>query len=226
MQGSLVSVVIPVYNGERYVNETLKSVLSQDYEPVEIIVVDDGSTDKTADIVLSHETLHYIYQENQGPSAARNTGIVAAQGEFIAFLDADDMWEPEKLSLQVGYLIRHPDVGFVYAHRRMILEEGVEPPPWYTEEDVPGLFAGALVARKGVFDNIGVFNPEYRFGENAEWLARAKDGGISMAVLPETLLISRIHGNNLTHHSDEMRHSVLKALKSSIDRQRDRGGPK
>ena len=224
MQEHLVSVIIPVYNGERYLDQTLDSVLRQDYQPIEIIVVDDGSTDRTAEIVRSYQTILYIYQNNQGPSAARNTGITAAQGEFVAFLDADDMWTPQKLRLQVAYLTQHLEVGFVYAHRRMIIEEGVEPPHWYREKDSPGLFAGTLVARKKIFEKVGLFNPEYRFGENAEWLARAKDAGISLAILPETLLISRVHGQNLTHHSDAMRSNVLKALKSSIDRQRSNKG--
>jgi glycosyltransferase involved in cell wall biosynthesis len=226
MKSPLVSVIIPVYNGDQYLDDTLQSILSQNYAPVEIIVVDDGSTDKTADLVRAYDTIHYIYQHNQGPSSARNTGIAASQGEFVAFLDADDMWVPEKLSLQVGYLIQHPDVGFVYAYRRMILEKGIEVPPWYIDKDHPALFAGALVARRNIFDNVGVFNPEYRFGENAEWLARAKDAGISMSVLPDTLLISRIHGQNLTNHSNAMRHGILKALKASIDRQRSKGGNK
>jgi len=223
MQGPLVSVIVPVYNGERYLDATLKSIFNQDYQPIEIIVVDDGSTDNTAEIVRSHQNIHCIYQDNRGPSAARNIGIAAAQGEIIAFLDADDVWVPQKLSMQVAYLTQHPDVGFVYAHRRMIIEEGVEKPPWYREQDNPGLIAGNLVARKNIFENVGFFNPEYHFGENAEWLARAKDAGIPMAILPETLLISRVHGQNLTHHSDEMRSHILKALKSSIDRQRSKG---
>lgn len=220
MQKPLVSVIVPVYNGQRYLEATLKSIFDQDYEPVEIIVVDDGSTDGTAEIVKSYPVVRYIYQNNQGPSAARNTGIAAAQGEMIAFLDADDLWLPNKLSLQVGYLRQHPEKGLVYAHRRMIIEEGVETPPWFSANDTPALFAGAVLVRKNVFEQVGFFNPEYRFGENAEWLARVKDAGILLHVMRETLLISRVHACNLTHRSNEMRSSVLKALKSSIDRQR------
>ncbi len=221
MQGPLVSVIVPVYNGERYLDATLKSIFEQDYEPVEIIVVDDGSTDRTADIVKSYPVVRYIYQSNQGPSVARNTGIAAAQGELIGFLDADDVWMPEKLSKQVGYLNGHPDVDFVYAHRRMIIEKEVEKPPWWHDEkDMPCLGASNMLARKMVFKHVGLFNPDYRFGENAEWLARARDAGIHMAILPETLLILRIHNNNQTYHLKEMRSNILKALKSSIDRQR------
>lgn len=224
MQGPLVSVIVPVYNGERYLDSGLKSIFRQAYQPLEIIVIDDGSTDHSADIARSYQDIRYIYQPNQGPSAARNNGIDAARGEYIGFLDADDVWMPEKLSIQVDYLNHHPEVGFVYAHRRMIIEEGVEKPPWYREHlfenDSPGLIASNLLARKKVFEHIGGFNPTYRFGENAEWLARAKDAGIRMAILPETLLLSRVHGQNQTYHLDEMRSHILKALKSSIDRQR------
>ena len=108
----------------------------------------------------------------------------------------------------------------------MLIEEGVERPPWYKEhifeKDSPGLIASNLVARKDVFEKIGFYNPSYRLGENAEWLARAKDAGIRMAILPETLLLSRVHGQNLTYHLDEMRSNILKALKTSIDRQRNK----
>ncbi|HJX31876.1 MAG TPA: glycosyltransferase [Thermodesulfobacteriota bacterium] len=226
MQGPLLSVIIPVYNGERYLAESIQSVLAQDYRPIEIIVVDDGSTDGTAEIARFYKNIRYLFQKNKGLSGARNTGIAAAQGEFLAFLDADDMWMPEKLSRQVSYLAQHPDVGFVYAHRRMIIEEGVKTPSWYIEHDSPGLIPSTLVARKNIFETVGYYNPDYKFAENAEWLARARDAGIPMAVLPETLLIYRVHDRNLTHHLDEMRHDVLRALKSSIDRQRSKGQTK
>jgi glycosyltransferase involved in cell wall biosynthesis len=226
MQWPFVSVIVPVYNGERFLEAALTSIFNQDYQPIEIIVVDDGSTDGTADIVRLLKNIYYIYQANQGHSVACNTGIAAAEGEFIAFLDADDMWMPQKLSLQVAYLNQHPDVGFVFSHRRMIIEEGVKPPSWHREQDSPGLFVSNLLARKDIFKSVGLFNPEYRFGNTSEWFARARDVEIPMAVLPETLSLYRVHDQNLTHHLDEMRHDVLRALKSSIDRQRSKGQTK
>lgn len=224
MKRPLVSVIVPVYNGERYLDSTLESIFNQDYHPIEVIVVDDGSTDNSADIARSYKKIHYIYQPNQGQSVARNTGIAVAQGEFIAFLDADDLWMPNKLSIQISYLCNHPEVGYVLANQRMLIEEGVEKPPWYREDiftkDRTGFFPSTLLVRKSVYKQVGLFDPSYRYGENAEWFARAKDVGIRKAIIPETLLLKRIHDCNLTYHLDECRSNVLKALKASIDRQR------
>src|SRR2546426_10667200 len=98
MKESLISCIVPVFNGERYLHETLNSILAQTYRPLEIIVADDGSTDGTRTIVASYgQQVRYLWQLNAGPAAARNLGLTAAKGEFIAFLDADDLWHPEKL---------------------------------------------------------------------------------------------------------------------------------
>ena len=110
VRGPLVSVVIPVYNAEEFVAEALDSVFAQDYEPLEVIAVDDGSSDGSAQIVASYAEVRFFRQENREASAARNVGITAANGEFVAFVDADDVVPPNKLSLQIGYLLEHPDV--------------------------------------------------------------------------------------------------------------------
>lgn len=225
MNKQLVSVIVPVYNGERFLKFAIESILIQQYNPIEIIIVDDGSTDGTAKIVKAFKNIHYIYQDNKGPSVARNTGIAKSKGAFIAFLDSDDVWFPEKLSTQVSYLNKNPDTGFVFAHRQMIVEKDIAKPPWYKEHlfdnDCPVLGASAMLARSSVFKQLGGYNPDFRFGENAEWLTRAKDEGIKMAVLPETLLGLRVHEKNQTYHLNEMRSNILKALKISIDRQRN-----
>ena len=229
MKQRVATAIVPVYNSERYLENTLQSIFSQDYQPIEVIVVDDGSTDGSAKIAKSFKNIKYFYQTNQGPSAARNTGITISQGEFISFLDSDDMWMPDKLSLQISYLLNHPGVGFVVAHRRMLLEQGIKKPLWYKEhifqKDSVCFGASAMVAWSNTFKEVGLYNPSYRFGENAEWLTRAKDAGVRYAILPETLLISRVHDKNLTHNLDEMRPNILKALKASIDRQRSRNVP-
>ncbi|NHZ85954.1 MAG: glycosyltransferase [Planctomycetia bacterium] len=222
----LVSVIVPVYNGERFVKFAIESILAQIYNPIEIIIVDDGSIDGSAKIAKTFKTVRYIYQENLGPSVARNTGVATSKGEFIAFLDSDDIWYPEKLKVQIEYLNKNPNIGFVFAHRKMIVEKCIAKPPWYKEHlfdnASPVLCASALLARKNVFIRTGGYNPDYRFGENAEWLTRVKDFGIKMAVLPDTLLEQRLHDKNQTYHQNEMRSNILKALKGSIDRQRER----
>jgi glycosyltransferase involved in cell wall biosynthesis len=105
MKESLISCIVPVYNGERYLGETLDSIFAQTYQPLEIIVVDDGSTDGTATVAASYgQRVRYLCQTNQGKAAARNRGFGAAQSEFIAFIDADDLWHPEKLTRQITRL--------------------------------------------------------------------------------------------------------------------------
>ncbi len=104
----LVSVVIPVYNGEKFIANSISSVLNQTYQPVEIIVVDDGSEDGTAEIIRSFEDVKYIYQVNQGHGQAKNAGIEASSGYYLAFNDADDIWEPNKLNLQIKIFKKIP----------------------------------------------------------------------------------------------------------------------
>jgi len=111
----LVSVVIPVYNSAEYIVETIKSALAQHYKPFEVIVVDDGSTDNTKDLLEPYlHRISYLYKENGGPASARNTGVNNAKGEYIAFLDADDLWMPEKLARQMDVFNQDKSIGLVH----------------------------------------------------------------------------------------------------------------
>ena len=125
----LVSVVIPVFNGASYVAKAVQSVQDQTMRDVEIIVVDDGSTDGTQEILMELERaatdIRMVSQEHQGSSVARNTGIERARGDFIAFLDCDDVWLPEKLAKQLDYFEKHPEVGLVYTDLEIVGEDGV-----------------------------------------------------------------------------------------------------
>lgn len=124
-----VSIVIPAYNSRQYIRASLESVLQQTYRDYEVIVVDDGSTDDTKAAVLAVDgRIRYLYQANQGPAAARNTGILAAKGELICFLDADDSWTPEKLRTQVDFMERNSGVGLVFSDEEEFDDEGVQCP--------------------------------------------------------------------------------------------------
>lgn len=114
MSRPLISAVIPVYNGELFLSETLDSVFAQTYASIEVIVVDDGSKDNSAEIVARYKpAIKYFWQENGGPGRARNAGIRAASGDYIAFLDHDDIWLPEKLEVQAEVASRHPESGII-----------------------------------------------------------------------------------------------------------------
>jgi glycosyltransferase involved in cell wall biosynthesis len=224
----LVSVVIPVYNGERYLSQALDSVLAQEYARVEIIVVDDGSTDGSADIARGYQTVRYLYQANAGPAAARNTGIGAASGEFIAFLDHDDVWEPWKLRTEIECFRDHPELGYTIARGRFVYESDMESPNWAITQRGDGNpvpLHAALVARRSLFDQIGLLDPTFRVAEDTEWLMRANDAHIPMMVLDGALLRRRIHETNASNQVELARIGVLRAVRNSMHRQRLRRGP-
>jgi glycosyltransferase involved in cell wall biosynthesis len=112
-----ISVVIPSYNRAHYIEKTIDSVLEQKRDDIEIILVDDGSTDNTRELVQNKygDQVRYVYQENQGIPGARNTGIKNAQGDYIAFLDSDDYWHPNKLEQQMALIAEHPEYGLLAA---------------------------------------------------------------------------------------------------------------
>src|SRR5215212_4035999 len=135
MNRPLVSIVIPVYNGERFLTFALQSIFDQDYCPLEVIVVDDGSIDDSGNIARSFQEVRYVHQSNQGASAARNAGVAAAQGELIAFLDADDVWTPiNKMSRQTDYLLKHPETGYVVGRGENFLESRTDLPAGLTQK--------------------------------------------------------------------------------------------
>jgi glycosyltransferase involved in cell wall biosynthesis len=220
----LVSVIIPVHNGERYLADAIESVLAQTYRPIQLVVVDDGSEDGTAEIAKSFREVTYIYQTNQGHAAAMNAGIRAAQGEFVAFLDADDLWTPNKLSVQIDHLQKHPDVGCVIAKMQNFVEPGTEPPSRITRDLSLSAYAalqvGALVARRTVFEQLGGFDTTYDHAKDVDWFVRATEAGIIMAILPEILLHRRLHGSNRTYDTQARTLDFMLVLKSSINRKR------
>jgi glycosyltransferase involved in cell wall biosynthesis len=226
MTEPLVSVVVPVHDGERFLGDALKSALAQDHPRVEVVVVDDGSSDRSADIAGAFP-VRLLRQENQGVAAARNAGIEASGGQLVAFLDQDDVWLPTKLSRQVAALGARPEADFVLTRMEMALEPGVPRPEWveqeWLEEDQPGVVPSALLARRHVFDQIGAFDTSYRYGCDADWLARAKDAGVAWTTVDEALVRYRIHEGNGNYDRDGVRRELFRVLRASVARQRDAG---
>ena len=222
MENGLVSVIIPVYNGERYLPFAIESVLQQEYRHHEIVVVDDGSSDSTERIARSYAEVRYIAQENQGPAAARNAGIRAAKGEFIAYLDHDDVWLPTLLSVHVGYLRSHPEIGFTVCTGRCFLDEGIGRPGWVEprqlEEDQA--FLGAQVVRRSAFDRVGLLDPSYRLAEDTDWTFRAEEAGIRRAVLPDPVFRRRIHAGNVSHDWQLANRCLLRSTRAAMQRKR------
>lgn len=223
-QHPLVSVIIPVHNGARYLRAALESVFAQTYRLFEVIVVDDGSVDDSGVIAQSFRDVRYIHQANQGVAAARNNGIEAARGEFLAFLDQDDLWTAEKLKLQLAHLLSNPDLGYTLTQQQFFLDPGATLPPWFRKELFSsvhtGWVLGTLVVRRTAFEQVGNFATGYSAASDGDWFFRAKAAGIPMAVVPELLLLKRIHGANESAHAKEILSELRKVVKSSLDRQR------
>jgi len=220
----LVSVIIPVYNGERYLEEALQSVVDQSYSRLEVVMVDDGSTDRSADIARSFEGLNCLSQTNQGPAVARNAAISIATGDLITFIDADDIWPENRIRTQVDFMTKNPGIGFAFGRCLAFLEPGTVKPPWLSADALEGkqvgYFPGTLVITREALDTVGGFNPKLHVGEGAEWFIRAKESQIPMDVIDEVLLHRRIHSSNLTHQGDQINLNILAALKQSLDRKR------
>lgn len=200
-----ISCIVPVYNGARFIGEALDSILAQTLPPAEVIVVDDGSTDDTAEVVSAYAgRVTYHRQANAGPASARNHGINLASGDFLSFLDADDLWSPNKLERQMSALERNPNAGICItylqnfwtdelSHERDRMRDHAFARP------MPGYVCQCLLARRHVFEVVGLFDATKRLGEDQDWYLRAERAGISREIIPEPLVRRRIHGKNMTY---------------------------
>lgn len=223
----LLSVIMPVYNGEAFLAEAIRHVLAQQYHPLEFIVVDDGSTDDTADIAaVFSDHIRYVRQPNQGPAAARNRGIEIAQGEFLAFLDVDDLWGDSILHRLVGYLEAHPEVGIAQGliqQMHLVRTNSKSHPKIFMPVSEPYQFIniGSAVYRKTVFDKVGLFDPDLRDNEDTDWFVRAWEHNVPKAVLPEVVMFYRKHDCNMTLEQRGLVYfGLLKIYKRRIDRMR------
>jgi glycosyltransferase involved in cell wall biosynthesis len=220
MAAPLVTVVVASFNGERFLRETLESLFAQDFDSYEVVFVDDGSEDRTAEIACSFP-LRYVRQENQGLPAARNAGLAVAQGELIAFLDDDDLMTPDKLRLQARHLLEHPETGCVLGRCKWIVE-GIDPPELKRDTiyGEPGgiQFVTAMI-RRGILEELGGFDPSYRYAEDRDLFVRMREHGVKIEVLPEVILHKRLHGSNMMLNQPQS-HPLLRSLKEKLDRER------
>jgi glycosyltransferase involved in cell wall biosynthesis len=227
MNDGLISCIIPVFNGERYLAEAVESILKQSYRPTEIIVVDDGSTDGTVAIVHRYkEKVRYLKQENLGPAVARNLGLNAARGSFIAFLDADDLWNLEKLQRQMDRFQSRPELVCSVGHVQnfWISELHGEEEKFRDHrisKPLAGYVCGTLLARRAAFDKVGPFNPALPHGDSTDWFLRAREKNIITELLPDILLYRRLHQTNrIRTMGSSSRTEFLRIVKSIIDRRR------
>jgi len=215
----LVSVVIPTYNGEAFLRKTLLSVLAQDYEPIEVIVVDDGSSDGSVAIARSFPEVQVLARDHEGAGIARNVGIGAARGEFVANVDHDDLVAPWKLTVQVGYLLEHPEVAATLGRQKWI-----NPPPTLKRDlvygELDGIPCSSVVARTSVLREVGGFIDDD--GGDIGLLIHLREAGHSFVVLEDTVLYRRYHGANWLAGTEVKVPVPLGVLRAKLERERGR----
>ena len=223
MADSTISVVIPAFNVADYIGRAVESVLNQSYHPFEVIVVDDGSTDETAEILRAYASIRVITQPNGGPAVARNTGVRKSSGKLLAFLDADDVWEPDKLARQAELLDKDLHLDGVFTLIRHFLDQGVEAPvslrPHLLNVDAVGHTLSTFLVRRKSFDRIGWFSPGHE-AEDADWFFRAKDVGLIFDTVREPLVLKRVRPGSISEEPTSLLHGVLTAAHDSIARRK------
>lgn len=223
MHEPLVSVIVPVYNTEKYLGEALESIMNQTYRNIEIIVVDDGSTDSSADVAASFEGVRVVRQENRGQGAARNVGIGIAEAELLSFLDADDMFRPDKTRRQVAVLEADPAIDAVFGtvveffspelaiSERPAVRLSLEP----IQADTPT----SGIVRRRAFEAVGLFVTG-RSSETVDWILRMRDGGCRSERISDIAYDRRIHLTNVGVTGRNDPSDRLRSLKASLDRRR------
>jgi len=223
----LVSVITTVYNCARYLAEAIDSVLHQSYRPLELIVVDDGSDDGSGEIAQHHQPfVRYLHQPRGGIGAARNRALELAQGDYIAFLDADDRFPPERLERQMAAFDRDPTLEAVFGHVREFLSPDLDPTArarLRPAAERPGTnFPGAMLIKRDAFNRVGLFSTALKIGVSLDWGARASERHLRSLLLPWVVQERRLHAENTGIRERESRAHYAQALKASLDRRRGR----
>ena len=219
-----VSVVVPVRDGAAFLGEALASVLAQDLAPAEVIVVDDGSADASAEIAArAGPRVRVICQPQLGVSAARNRGVREARGEWIAFLDADDRWLPGKQRLQDAAIAASPGVALVFGHVRQFFSPELKRDDTPQPEVLPGVIPSTAWVERAAFLATGGFSEEWRAAEWVEWYVRAQQRGLRSVMVPEVVAERRIHANNSGPQRDPGRAEYVRLAREALARRRARG---
>lgn len=224
-----ISVVVPVFEMGRFLPEAIASIEAQGRDDLEIIVVDDGSSDDTPQVIASlGDRVIALHQENQGPAAARNAGLAIATGDVIAFLDADDLWPAGKLARQLERLEQDPELDAVLGRIQYVAVDGGEMPDIEFEDlgekTLSHVHLGSGLYRRRAFDRLGHFDERLRHSEDIDWFLRAREAELRMTILPEVTLVYRLHDTNMTLDPEHVRSSyMLTTLKQSLDRRRAAG---
>jgi glycosyltransferase involved in cell wall biosynthesis len=222
----LVSIIMAVYNGEKYINEAILSLLNQTYPPTELIIIDDGSTDDTPNILRNFKNqFAIITQSNQGQPAAQNLGIQLAKGKYIGFLDSDDVYASHKISTQVEFLEQHPQIDMIYGYVKQFispeLPEHIKQTKHCPQQAEPGYIAIGGLFKKECFEITGLFDTQWRVGYFIDWYMRAKEQQLKEHLINDIIAKRRIHDNNLGTYSKHYQHDYLRIVKAAMDRRQN-----
>jgi glycosyltransferase involved in cell wall biosynthesis len=216
MNPPMGSALICVRDREGYIGEAIASALVQTVPPREVIVVDDGSTDGTAEVVRSFDGVRLIMQPPLGVGPARNAALESSNGEFLGYLDADDTWEPHKLEVQLEAFARDPSLDLVFGHMRRFVDGAPED----LSEPIPAVLGGSLLFRRAAAERVGPFPTDVRVGEFLAWIMRARELELRETLLPDVVLRRREHSSNITRREENPFGEFARVLKASIDRRR------
>lgn len=219
----LISVIIPVYNGAAFLGEAVANVLAQNYLTLEIIVVDDGSTDAIEDAVAQLPVdVRFFRQTNSGAASARNRGIKDASGEFIAFLDVDDLWPEGNLELLSSWFVHRPELDLIHGYAQVLVYNGATGIYEYVgnpRESFP-YYIGAGLYRRKAFERIGLFDTDLRYAEDTDWFNRAAEQNLTVERLDMVTLHVRRHDANMTAGKSLVELNALRVFKKALDRKR------
>lgn len=226
--GQSIDVLIPCFNTARYVGAAIDSVLSQSCPVARVILLDDGSTDASATVIREYgRPVEYHRQDNGGISSARNAAARLASADFIAFLDADDLWTEDSLQRRMEHLKRSPQLDGVFGAFTAFVspELGQSAAGRFRFSPRPSLarFAGTLLIKRNSFNQVGFFDENIRVGEMIEWLARAEALGLRFGTVSDSVLRRRIHDSNTVLKCGDAREEYLRAVKSAMSTARAGG---
>jgi glycosyltransferase involved in cell wall biosynthesis len=221
----LVTAAIPVRDGEAYLAEAIESVLAQSRPCDQLVVVDNGSSDRSAAIAAEFApAVEIVSKPRPGIGAARNAALRAARGDYLAFLDADDLWDSQKTALQLAAFEAEPRLQLVFGHVRQFLSPDLAAEEAKAlrvpDEPQPGLYVGAMMARRAAIEEIGPWPEDVRVSDGLTFLLRAGELGLERTMLAETVTLRRVHGANHSIHNRDQRAEFARHLKRSLDRRR------
>ncbi|MFM6199654.1 MAG: glycosyltransferase family 2 protein, partial [Dolichospermum sp.] len=219
----LISVIIPCYNRERYLAEAIESVLDQTYPHIELIVIDDGSSDRSGEIAQSYPLI-YHYQTNGGIGAARNAGIALANGKFLAFLDSDDIWVKDKLAKQMAIFDTNLDIEAVFGYAQNFyspeLDENFRNRIRCPEQPIAAHLSSAMLINRSAFLRVGNFDTNLKIGPDVSWYILAMEHQLQQITIPDVVYYRRLHESNSGIKERQYANERMHLIKAKLDRQR------